>query len=96
LEKTRDDATTLAEYVAALLSGGQEDPENGPIPSVQMPSDIEISNHLRLTLRLMHVAPGVEETQRLSYYFVPGISDDSLYDTVNTTAAVDPVEHTIG
>lgn len=96
LEKASDDPTTIAEYIAALLSGGSEDPGDTPSPSVQLPSDLEIANHLRLTLRLMHALPEVEETQKFAYYFVPGISDNSLYDAVNTTATVDPVEHTIG
>jgi hypothetical protein len=95
LEKSSGDPTTIAEYITSMLSGG-EDEEAGAAPTIQLPSDLEISNHLRLVMRLMHALPEVEETQQYSYYFVPGISDDSLYDAVNTTATVDSATRTIG
>lgn len=97
LEKSSGDATTIAEYIAALLAtSGGDGGGAGTATVVQAPSDIEISNHMRLVLRLMHALPEVEETQRYSYLYVPGISSNDLYDAVHTTCTVDPVSHRLG
>lgn len=95
LSKSSGDATTISEEIATLLAGTTP-PGSGTTTTVQVPSDLEIENHSLLVLRLIHALPEVEETQHYGYYYVPGISDDTLYDAVNTTATVDKTNHTIG
>lgn len=100
LKEASGDPTTIEEYVAAQIGaaggGGGGDGQTPETITVQMPSDIEIANHLRLTMRLMHALPEVEETQIYSYYYVPGISATGLCDLDNTTATIDTVNHRIG
>lgn len=103
LERSSGDPTTIPEYVASQIGesgGGDGGGGTGGTTSTttvtKLPSDLEIANHLRLVLRTMHALPGIEETQLLAYHFVPGISDDALYDAVATTAPVDKVHHRIG
>lgn len=99
LEQSSGDATTIEEYVAAQLatSGGTGGGGDAVTPTVvQLPSDLEIVNHLRLLLRTEHVLPGIAETQESLFVWVPGISDDGMYDEELTTAAVDDTYHTVG
>ena len=96
LDRSSGDATTIPEYVAEQVGSGSGGGDSTGGTVVQLPSDIEISNHLRLALRLMHALPEVEETQRYSYYFIPGISAAALYDAGLTTATVNTTNHTIG
>jgi hypothetical protein len=98
LEKTASDATSIDEAIAAAVGagGGGGGGGGGETVVVQVPDAVSTANQLRLGLRLMHALPEVEQTQKWSYYFVAGISDDSLYDAVLTTATVDKVNHTIG
>jgi len=99
LGQSSGDATTIEEYVAGQLatSGGTGGGGDAVTPTVvQLPSDLEIANHIRLLLRTEHVLPGIAETQEATYIWVPGISDDDLYDEELTTAAVDSTYHTVG
>lgn len=96
--RSEADPTTVDEAIAAAVGsgGGGGGGGGGETTVLQVPDAVSVANHLRLELRLMHALPEVEQTQKWAYLFVPGISDDSLYDVALTTATVDKVNHTIG
>ena len=65
------------------------------LPDQTTMGEVSTTNLLQLILALKHIYPAIDEYLVNELSFIPGISPDSYVDTLNTTANVNTVAHTI-
>lgn len=65
------------------------------LPDQTTMGEVSTTNLLQLILALKHIYPDIDQYLVNEIAFIPGISPDSYVDTLNTTANVNTVSHTI-